>query len=168
MNRKTEGKKLWQFCNRRKIWNTSPARNWQTSWTLCWIVCSGKNIGLVITDEGKDDLVLCPSFWLDPFHTEDFGSVINCALRYAMHAEDKESEAAIRYLRHCCGILDEKTLSVAVADLDKELKQPSPSLKNPQVWQELQGMFRKQMAELREAPLENAEQQDPLAKDDEP
>ena len=127
-----------------------------------------ENIGLVITDEGKDDLVLCPSFRLDPFHAEDFGSVVNCALRYAMHAEDKESEAAIRYLRHCCGILDEKTLSVAVADLDKELKQPSPSLKNPQVWQELQGMFRKQMAELREAPLENAEQQDPLAKDDEP
>lgn len=127
-----------------------------------------ENIGLVITDEGKDDLVLCSSFWLDPFHAEDFGSVVNCALRYAMHAEDKESEAAIRYLRHCCGILDEKTLSVAVADLDKELKQPSPSLKNPQVWQELQGMFRKQMAELREAPLENAEQQDPLAKDDEP
>ena len=73
-----------------------------------------ENIGLVITDEGKDDLVLCPSSWLDPFHTEDFGSVINCALRYAMHAEDKESEAVIRYLRHRCGILDEKTLSVAV------------------------------------------------------
>ena len=127
-----------------------------------------ENIGLVITDAGKDDLVLCPSSWLDPFHTEDFGSVINCALRYAMHAEDKESEAVIRYLRHRCGILDEKTLSVAVADLDKELKQPSLSLKNPQVWQELQGMFRQQLAALREAPLENAEQQDPPAKHDEP
>ena len=57
-----------------------------------------ENIGLVITDEGEDDLVLCPSSWLDPFHTEDFGSVINCALRYAMHAEDKESEAVVRYL----------------------------------------------------------------------
>ena len=61
--------------------------------------------------------------------------MVNCALRYAMHAEDKESEAAIRYLRHCCGILDEKTLSVVIADLDKELRQPSPSLKTPQVWQ---------------------------------
>lgn len=127
-----------------------------------------ENIGLVITDEGKDDLVLCPSFWLDPFHTEDFGSVINCALRYAMHAEDKESEAAIRYLRYRCGILDEKTLSVAVADLDKELKQPLPSLKNPQVWQELQGMFQKQLAELRADLSEDAEQQGSLANHDEP
>ena len=127
-----------------------------------------ENIGLVITNEGKDDLVLCPSSWLDPFHTEDFGSVINCALRYAMHAEDKESEAVIRYLRHRCGILDEKTLSVAVADLDKELKQPSPSLKNPQVWQELQGMFRQQLAELRADLSENAAQQDSLSKHDKP
>lgn len=127
-----------------------------------------ENIGLVITNEGKDDFVLCPSFWLDPFHTEDFGSVINCALRYAMHAEDKESEAVIRYLRHRCGILDEKTLSVAVADLDKELKQPSPSLKNPQVWQELQGMFRQQLAELRADLSENAAQQDSLSKHDKP
>ena len=127
-----------------------------------------ENIGLVITDEGKDDLVICPSSWLDPFHTEDFGSVINCALRYAMHAEDKESEAVIRYLRHRCGILDEKTLSVAVADLDKELKQPSLSLKNPQVWQELQGMFQKQLAELRADLSEDAEQQGSLANHDEP
>ena len=127
-----------------------------------------ENIGLVITDEGKDDLVICPSSWLDPFHTEEFGSVVNCALRYAMHAEDAESEAVIRYLRRRCGILDEKTLSVAVADLDKELKQPSPSLKNPQVWQELQALFRQRLAELRADPLEDAEQQDSLAKHDKP
>ena len=125
-----------------------------------------ENIGLVITNEGKDDLVLCPSSWLDPFHTEDFGSVINCALRYAMHAEDKESEAVVRYLRHRCGILDEKTLSVAVADLDRELKQPS--LKNPQVWQELQTLFRQQLAELRADLSENAAQHDSLSKHDKP
>ena len=127
-----------------------------------------ENIGLVITDEGKDDLVICPSSWLDPFHTEEFGSVVNCALRYAMHAEDAESEAVIRYLRRRCGILDEKTLSVAVADLDKELKQPSPSLKNPQIWQELQGMFRKRLAELQAGLLEDAEKRDFLAKHDKP
>lgn len=125
-----------------------------------------ENIGLVITDEGKDDLVICPSFWLEPLYTEEFGSVVNCALRYAMHAEDAESEAVIRYLRRRCGILDEKTLSVAVADLDKELKQPS--LKSPQVWQELQGMFRKRLAELQAGLLEDAEQRDFLAKHDKP
>lgn len=127
-----------------------------------------ENIGLVITDVGKDDLVPCPSAWLDPFHTEDFGSVINWALRYAMHADDKESEAVIHYLRHRCGILDEKTLSVAVADLDRELKHPTTSIKNPQTWQELQEMFQKQLAALREDSSENAVQQDLLTNHDEP
>ena len=127
-----------------------------------------ENIGLVITDEGKDDLVICPSSWLEPLYTEEFGSVVNCALRHAMHAEGEECEAVIRYLRRRCGILDEKTLSVAVADLDKELKQPLPSLKNPQVWKELQALFRQRLAELRADPLEDAEQRDSLAKHDKP
>ena len=125
-----------------------------------------ENIGLVITDEGKDDLVICPSSWLEPLYTEDFGSVVNCALRHAMHAEGEECEAVIRYLRRRCGILDEKTLSVAVADLDKELKQPS--LKNPQIWQELQALFRQRLAELQAGLLKDAEQQDSLAKHDKP
>ena len=125
-----------------------------------------ENIGLVITDEGKDDLVICPSSWLEPLYTEEFGSVVNCALRHAMHAEGEECEAVIRYLRRRCGILDEKTLSVAVADLDKELKQPS--LKNPQVWQELQALFRQRLAELRADLLKDAEQRDSLAKHDKP
>ena len=125
-----------------------------------------ENIGLVITDEGKDDLVICPSSWLDPLYTEEFGSVVNCALHYAMHAEGEECEAVIRYLRRRCGILDEKTLSVAVADLDKELKQPS--LKNPQIWQELQALFRQRLAELQAGLLEDAEQRDFLAKHDKP
>lgn len=125
-----------------------------------------ENIGLVITDEGKDDLVLCPASWLDPCGTEDFGSVVNCALRYAMHAEGEESEAVIRYLRRRCGMLDEKTLSLAIADLDKELRQPTSSLKNPQIWQELQALFRQRLAELRADPLKEAEQRDSLAKHD--
>lgn len=127
---------------------------------------TGRQFGLVINDEGKDDLVICSSSWLDPFHTEDFGSVVNCALRYAMHAKDAESEAVIRYLRRRCGILDEKTLSVAVADLDKELKQSLPSLKNPPIWPELQAQFRQWLTELRTVLSENTEQLDALAKHD--
>ena len=96
---------------------------------------SRENIGLVITDEGKDDLVLCPASWLDLDYVDDFSCVINSALRYAMRNEDEESAAVVQYLRRHYQLFDEKTLSVVIADLDKELRQPSPSLKNPQVWQ---------------------------------
>ena len=38
---------------------------------------SRENIGLVITEEGKDDLVLCPSSWFNLDYVDDFSCVIN-------------------------------------------------------------------------------------------
>ena len=49
---------------------------------------SRENIGLVITEEGKDDLVLCPASWFNLDYVDDFSCVINSALRYAMRNED--------------------------------------------------------------------------------
>ena len=44
---------------------------------------SREDIGLVITEEGKDDLVLCPASWFNLDYVDDFSCVINSALRYA-------------------------------------------------------------------------------------
>lgn len=115
-----------------------------------------ENIGLVISDEGEKDLVLCPASWFGLSDTEGIGSVITCALRYAMHTEDKEGQAALQYLRSHSWALDEKTLSGIVSDLEKELRQPE-SLKNPRTWQELQGLLQQQLDELRKESLATAE-----------
>lgn len=111
---------------------------------------SREDIGLVITDEGKDDLVLCPASWFDLDLVDDFDCVINCALRYAMRTEDTESDAVIRYIRRNYRLFDEKTLSVAVADLERELNEPITPLKQPQVWRELQELFQQRLTELRQ------------------
>ena len=92
----------------------------------------------MITEEGKDDLVLCPASWFNLDYVDDFSCVINSALRYAMRSEDEESAAVVQYLRRHYQLFDEKTLSVAVADLERELNQPIVTLKQPQVWKELQ------------------------------
>ena len=110
---------------------------------------SRENIGLVITDEGKDDLVLCPASWFNLDYVDDFSCVINCALRYAMRTEDEESAAVVQYLRRHYHLFDEKTLSVAVTDLERELNQPIAPLKQPQVWKELQELFQLRLVELR-------------------
>ena len=102
---------------------------------------SRENIGLVITDEGKDDLVLCPASWFNLDYADDFSRVINPALRYAMRTEDEESAAVIQYVRRHYQLFDEKTLSAAVADLERELNQQIAPLKQPQVWKELQELF---------------------------
>ena len=115
-----------------------------------------EDIGLVISDEGEKDLVLCPASWFGLDSTEGIGSVITCALRYAMHTDDKEGQATLQYLRSHFWALDEKTLSEILTDLEKELEQPE-SLKNPQSWQELQGLLQQQLDELRKDSSATAE-----------
>ena len=118
---------------------------------------SREDIGLVITEEGKDDLVLCPASWFNLDYVDDFSCVINSALRYAMRSEDEESAAVVQYLRRHYQLFDEKTLSVAVADLERELNQPIVTLKQPQVWKELQELFRQRLDELRKESPEGEE-----------
>ena len=118
---------------------------------------SRENIGLVITEEGKDDLVLCPASWFNLDYVDDFSCVINSALRYAMRSEDEESAAVVQYLRRHYQLFDEKTLSVAVADLERELNQPIAPLKQPQVWKALRELFRQRMDELKRETMEGAD-----------
>ena len=118
---------------------------------------SRENIGLVITDEGKDDLVLCPASWFDLDYVDDFACVVNCALRYAMRTEDEESNAVLQYARRHYRMFDEKTLSVAVADLERELKEPIAPLKQPQVWWELQELFQQRLDELKRETMKGAD-----------
>lgn len=118
---------------------------------------SREDIGLVITEEGKDDLVLCPASWFNLDYVDDFSCVINCALRYAMRTEDEESAAVVQYLRRHYQLFDEKTLSVAVADLEQELNHPIAPLKQPQVWTELQELFQHRLVELLKESPKNEE-----------
>lgn len=118
---------------------------------------SRENIGLVITEEGKDDLVLCPASWFNLDYVDDFSCVINSALRYAIRNEDEESAAVVQYLRRHYQLFYEKTLSVALADLEWELNQPTVPLKQPQVWKELQELFRQRLDELRKESPEGEE-----------
>lgn len=44
-----------------------------------------ENIGFVIlTEDGKDGQVLCPARWMAYCFDDDFGCIINSALRYAI------------------------------------------------------------------------------------
>lgn len=63
----------------------------------------------------------------------------------------------MEYLRRHYQLFDEKTLSVAVADLERELNQPIVTLKQPQVWKELQELFRQRLDELRKESSEGEE-----------
>lgn len=115
-----------------------------------------ENIGLVISDEGEKDLVLCPASWFGLGSNDGFGSVLTCALRYAMHTDDKEGESALQYVRSHYWTFDEKTLSGIVSDLEKELEQPE-TIKNLLTWQELQTLLQKQLDQRQKEPSNDCE-----------
>ena len=84
-----------------------------------------ENIGFVITDDGKPDLVLCPYAWFGPEQLDDLGCVVNSAIRDAIRTGGEDSAAVRQFVRNHLLDLDGKTLHVAAKDL-RECSCPRP------------------------------------------
>jgi len=78
------------------------------------------NVGYVITDEGKDDLVLCPARWFPYLFDDDFGCIINSALSYALGRNTYMPSVVMEFVRKYINVLDYKTISVMIEDIEKE------------------------------------------------
>jgi hypothetical protein len=78
------------------------------------------NVGFVITDNGKDDLVLCPIRWIKCTYDDDFGCIINSALRYAIGRHTYMPSVVMDFVRKYIGVLDTKTISVMIEDIERE------------------------------------------------
>jgi len=81
-----------------------------------------ENIGYVITNEGKDDLVLCPAKWFDICYDDDFGCVINSAVRYAIGRNTYMPDVVVRFVFKYLPVLDTRTLSVIKKDIEPYLE----------------------------------------------
>ena len=80
------------------------------------------DIGYVITDAGKKDMILCPARWLSFQLDDDFGCVINSALRYAIGRHTYMPGIVCNFVRKYLDILDAKTIEVMIEDITTELK----------------------------------------------
>jgi hypothetical protein len=78
------------------------------------------NVGFVITDEGKDDLVLCPIRWMKCIYDDDFGCIINSALRYAIGRHTYMPSVVMEFVRKYLSVLDSKTICVMIEDIERE------------------------------------------------
>lgn len=61
---------------------------------------SRDNVGIVITDEGKDDLVLCPSAWFEKVSSGNLSRVINVAVINALTNDERQSWCVIGFIRY--------------------------------------------------------------------
>ena len=83
---------------------------------------SQENIGFVITDAGKDDLVLCPASWLSPLAKEGFGCIVNSAVRYSLGRDTYMPDVAVQFILEHMNLLDLRTVTVMYRDIQKALE----------------------------------------------
>ena len=76
-----------------------------------------ENIGYVITDEGKDDLVLCPAQWFSFVFDDDFGCIVNSALRYSIGRHTYMPSDLMGFVRRYLDVMDTRTISVMIEDM---------------------------------------------------
>ena len=84
-------------------------------------VVNKENVGFVITNEGKDDLVLCPVKWFDLYYDDDFGCIINSAVRYSLGRSSYMPSTTVQFVLRYIMVLDVRTITVMINDIDRAL-----------------------------------------------
>ena len=90
------------------------------------------DVGIVITEEGKKDLVLCPKYWFDYCFNDDFGCIVNSAVRYSLGRNPYMPSTVAAFVRKYMDILGTKTIHVMMKDILQALE--DPKLDQREVW----------------------------------
>ena len=93
---------------------------------------SRESIGFVITDAGKDALVLCPASWLSPLASEGFGCIVNSAVRYSLGRDTYMPDVAVQFILDHMNLLDLRTVTVMYRDIQKALE--NENLPHRETW----------------------------------
>lgn len=107
------------------------------------------NVGFVIQDDdGKPDVVLCPADWFHFCFDQDFGCIINSALRYAIGRHTYMPGVVRDFIRRYMNVLDSRTLVVAIRDIDEELR--IGELDEAEEWSLLRSELQTRLDEIQE------------------
>ncbi len=105
------------------------------------------NVGFIIADEDKKEYVLCPAKWFDYCFDDDFGCIINSALRYSIGRHTYMPSVVADFVRKYMNVLDTKTIGIMIDDIDREF-QYRDKIDYADLWRSLQSDLRKRLAEL--------------------
>lgn len=91
------------------------------------------NKAYAITVDGKNKYVLAPASWFDYCFDDDFGCVVNSAIRYALRRQTYMPGVVADFVRKHMHLLDSNTIKVALEDINRELKMPE-DMPHEDVW----------------------------------
>ena len=104
-----------------------------------------EDIAYVITEGGKDKLVLCPYRWFEENFPDDVGYVVNSAIRQELTAESENAEAVRQFIWNHYAAFDNRTLAVVVKDIDYYLTSSLFQAANAEEWRKLQAAFKSEI-----------------------
>lgn len=119
-----------------------------------------ENIALVITKDGKDDLVLCPQSWVSPMVDDEFGCVVNSAIRHALRSDDSDSSGVLHFVLKNYKLFDERTLAVAISDIERDLDYPLFPVSSSESWLEIKELLSVWLKDLQAAKYRKGVQND--------
>lgn len=113
-----------------------------------------ENVGFVIkNDAGDDHLILCPAKWFHYCFDDDFGCIINSALRYAISRHTYMPGVVIDFVRKYINIIDAKTISVAIKDIERAIVEDG--VDDVCAWQQLNADLKARLEQLESCPKSN-------------
>ena len=104
-----------------------------------------ENIAYVITEDGKDKLVLCPYRWFEENFPDDVGCVVNSAIRQELTAESENADAVRQFIWKHYAAFDNHTLAAAVKDIEYYLSSSLFQVANAEEWRRLQAAFQNEL-----------------------
>lgn len=98
----------------------------------------------LIEDE-KKSYVLCPASWIEAYNDEDFGEIVNAAIRYSIGRHTYMPGLVHDFVIRNIGALNDKTLSIIVSDIDREFKM-HPELDYSETWLSLKSAIQEDLS----------------------
>ena len=81
------------------------------------------NEGLIIKDEKlKDNQIICSAKWFEYCFDDDFGLIVNSALRYSIRRLTYMPMVVRDFIRKYIKVLDFKTITNAIRDIEYEIE----------------------------------------------
>ena len=111
---------------------------------------SRDSIGIVISDEGKDDLVLCPAEWFDIASNSFFDRIVSNVVKHSLCYEESESQFTIAFIRDSLPVMDIKTLVGIDHNIDVFLDPYGEGHKFKNEWYDLQREVKAKIEEYRD------------------
>lgn len=100
-----------------------------------------------ITVNGENKYVLAPASWFNYCFDDDFGCVVNSAIRYALRRQTYMPGVVADFVKKYMHLLDSNTIKVALEDINREFQLPD-ELPHEDVWVELRNALQAQEEKL--------------------